>query len=154
MNPNQRLVTLVRLLPWLQVAGNLAVAAMAMQAVITGLFPYSHHWIFPFMAVVLLVQSAAFFNRGPVWPLTSLSLFLLGIGVARLRTIWESHHLIHLAMAFGICAVHHHRLAGWASPSMWTQANRRWTTVFGVVAIWAAALAWRQGIWWGLEPGA
>jgi hypothetical protein len=154
MNPDHRLIRLVRLLPWLQVAGNLAVAAMAMQAIITGVFPFSHHWIIPFMAAVLLAQSTLFFNRGPVWPLAALSLFLLAIGVARLRTIWESHHLIHLAFAFALCAVHHQRLSAWASPPFWQMANRRWGVVFMVVAAWAAVLAWRQGIWWGINTGA
>lgn len=142
-----------RLLPWLTVAGNCAVAIMFMQAIITGLFPFSHHWIFPGMAAVLLAQSAVFRNRGPVWPLTVLSVLLLGIGIARLRTIRESHHLIQLALAFGLCAAHHGCLARWVSPSSWRQANRRWAVSLGAVALAGALEAWREGLWWGLSAG-
>ncbi len=154
MNRDAQLLRILRLLPWLTVAGNIGVAGMAMQAIITGIFPFSHHWIIPFMATVLFFQSVAFFNRGPVWPLTGLSLFLLGIGVARLRTIWESHHLIHLALAFAICAAHHRRLSAWISPPAWQAANRRWAATIAAVAVAAAMVAWRQGIWWGLSTGA
>jgi len=148
MRPDPR-----RLVPWLTVAGNLALATMFMQAIITGLFPFSHHWIFPGMATVLLAQSAGFRDRGPVWPLAALSLLLLGIGVARLRTIRESHHLVHLALAFGVCAAHHRCLARWASPPAWQTANRRWAASLAAVALAGAIAAWRQGIWWGLAAG-
>lgn len=142
-----------RLLPWLTIAGNLAAATMGMQAIVTGLFPFSHHWILPAMAALLLAQSAGFRDRGPVWPLTALSVLLVGIGVARLRTIWESHHLVHLALALGLCAAHHERLARWQAPPAWQEANRRWAASLGGAALLAAALAWRQGIWWGLSEG-
>jgi len=142
-----------RLLPWLTIVGNLAAAIMLMQAIITGLFPFSHHWIFPGMAVILLAQSAGFRDRGPVWPLASLSVLLLGIGVARLGTIIQSHHLVHLALAFGIGALHHACLASWGSPPAWRQANRRWAASLALVALTGAAIAWRQGIWWGLTAG-
>jgi len=142
-----------RLLPWLTIAANVAAAVMFMQAIITGLFPYSHHWILPGMALVLLAQSAGFRDRGPVWPLTALSVLLVGIGAARLRTIWESHHLVHLALALGLCAVHHERLSRWQAPPAWSEANRRWAGSLGGVALLAAAFAWRQGIWWGLAAG-
>jgi len=142
-----------RLLPWLTIAGNVAAAVMAMQAIITGVFPYSHHWIFPGMAAMLLAQSAGFRDRGPVWPLAALSVLLVGLGIARLRTIWESHHLVHLALALGLCAAHHERLSRWSAPPVWGEANRRWAASLGAAAVLAAALAWRQGIWWGLAAG-
>jgi hypothetical protein len=144
---------LTRFLPALVVAANLAAALGWMQAILTGLFPWSHHWIFPCIAVQLLAQAFLFRTRGPGAALAGLSALLLGIAVARLPTIHASHHLIHFAMAFGLCAVLHRRLAGWAAPAPWPALHRWWAVLYAAVAVVSALLAWHAGIWWGIRDG-
>lgn len=144
---------LTRWLPWVIVAANVAGAAGFAQLVVTGLFPFSHHWIFPVMALALLVQTRMFPGGGPVAPFVACSLLLLGVAVARLETIILSHHLIHFAMAFGLGAALHRALSRWPSTPAWATANRRWAGLFLAVAVVAAFLAWRQEIWWGLDDG-
>lgn len=144
---------LTRWLPFLIVAANVALAGVFAQLVITGIFPFSHHWIFPVMAAALVTQTFSFPNGGPVVAFAVCSLLLLGVGVARLETITLSHHLIHFALAFGLCARLHRILAGWPSPEAWRTANRRWAGFFAAVAVVAAVIAWRRGIWWGIHDG-
>ena len=125
-----------------------------MQAIIAGLFPWSHHWIFPIMAGLLLAQTWLFKGRGPVGSFVGLSLLLLGIAVARLPTIAASHHLILFSMAFALAAVLYWRLAAWAGPSSaWRVATRWCAMLYAVVAVASALLAWRLGIWWGIADG-
>lgn len=128
-------------------------AAGFAQLTVTGIFPFSHHWIFPVMALALLTQTVTFPRGGPVAPFAVCSLLLLGVAVARLETIWLSHHLIHFALAFALCGVLHRILAGWPSSANWQRANRSWAGLFLAVAAVAAFLAWRQGIWWGIRDG-
>lgn len=144
---------LIRLLPVLVVAVNLTAAIGWMQAIITGLFPWSHHWIFPGIAVQLLVQAFLFRRRGPVLPFAGLTALLLAIAIARLPTIAASHHLIHFAMAFALSSILHWRMAFWESSPAWGKANRWWAAGYAVVAAAAAVLAWRSGIWWGISDG-
>lgn len=144
---------LIRWLPWLIVAANLAAAGGFAQLVITGIFPFSHHWIFPVMGVALIIQTRMFPRGGPVAPFAGCSLLLLGVAVARLETIWLSHHLIHFALAFGLGAMLHAILSRWPSSLLWRLANRRWAALFSAVAVVAAWFAWRHGIWWGIHDG-
>ncbi len=144
---------LTRFLPAVIVAANLAAAIGWMQAIVTGLFPWSHHWIFPGIALQLLAQTFLFRRRGPVAPFAGLATLLLAIAVARLPTITASHHLVHFAMAFGLTAALHWRMAAWESPPAWRRANRWWAGGYATVAVVSALIAWRLGIWWGISDG-
>jgi len=135
------------------VAANLAAAVGWMQAIITGVFPWSHHWIFPGIAAQLLAQTWVFRRRGPGGALAALAALLLAVAVARLPTIRGAHHLIHFAAAFALCAGLHVRLSGWEGPARWRRVNRAWAAAYAAVAVAAALLAWRFGIWWGISDG-
>lgn len=140
-----------RWLPVVQIAANVAGATVLMQLVTAGLFPWSHHWVLPIVEGALLAQVLATGGRG--WALAACSLLLLAITVARRETIWLSHHLIHFALTFALAAPLHARVAVTALPGSWRTSNRWWAAGFGLVAILAAALAVRQGIWWGIRDG-
>lgn len=146
-------MALARLLPALVFAANLAVAGVLAQLIISGIFPWSHHWIFPMMAALILAQTFGFRRTGPVAGFVAADVVLLGTAAARLETIWLSHHLVHFALAYGIAAVTHVRLARWDAGPGWAQANRGWARTLAAVAVGAAYLAWRNGIWWGLRDG-
>ncbi len=128
-------------------------AAGLAQLIVAGVFPFSHHWILPVMALALVLQTRLFPRGGPVAPFVACSVLLLGVSVARLETITLSHHLIHFSMAFGLGAVLHRILSRWPSSELWQRANRSWTGLFLAVALVSAFLAWRQGIWWGIRDG-
>ena len=146
-------MALARLLPALVFAANLALAAVFAQLVISGVFPWSHHWIFPVMAALILAQTFGFRRTGPVAGFVAANVVLLAVAAARLETIRLSHHLIHFALAYAIGAVTHRQLARWDAGPGWASANRRWARTLAFVAVGAALLALRDGIWWGLRDG-
>ncbi len=138
-------------LPIMQIGANVAGAIVLMQAIISGVFPWSHHWFFPVMEAALLLQVLA--TRGRGWALAACSLFVLLVAIARIETIHLSHHLIHFALTFGLAAGVHGRVARASAPGAWRSANRGWAAAFVGVALLAAVIAIRQGVWWGLRDG-
>ena len=86
----------------------------------------------------------------PVRVLTLLSLLILGVAIARLETIYLSHHLMQFSMPFFAGLTLHYRLgAGRKNP--WKHFNRGVAAICALVAFISAVIAIRYGIWWGLS---
>lgn len=139
-------------------AGNLAAFLLSASGVLSGAVAVSHHWLMPFhegllfLQVVVLGRSARGAPGAPVRTLGFLSLVVLGISVARLETMFLSHHLIHLALAWAIGAFLHRRLA-----ALRTAPWRTFNGSFAVLAaLWAGltlVVAVSSGVWWGIGGG-
>ena len=133
-------------------AGNLAAFLLSASGVLSGAVAVSHHWLMPFHEGLLFLQVVVL-GRGapgaPVRTLGFLSLVVLGISVARLETIFLSHHLIHLALTWTIGAFLHRRLA-----TLRAAPCRTFNGSFAVLAaLWAGltlVVAVSSGVWWGI----
>jgi len=138
------------LIPFLMVAGNSGLFLVSASLIVSGTFGFTHHWLFLLHEVVLLAQ--VFLFKPPflaVRTLTGLSLLVLGVAVARLETIYLSHHLMQFSLAFIAGAPLHLRLyAGRKNPMR--RFNGGMAILCAVVALVSAAIAWQYGIWWGL----
>ena len=138
------------LIPFLVVAGNLGLFLVSASLIVSGAFGFSHHWLFLLHEAVLLAQ--VFLFRPPflaVRTLTGLSLLVLGVAVARLETVYLSHHLMQFSLAFIAGIPLHLRLyAGRKNPIR--HINGGLAILCAVVALVSAAIAWHYGIWWNL----
>jgi len=139
-----------RWLPVGVVTGNLAVFQLSASCVLSGSVRLSHHWLFPFHEGLLLLKVFLLDRRLPVRTLTVLSLLVLGISVARMETIYLSHHLIHLSMAWALGAAIHRRLAATRS-SPWRAFNAPFAVVAAIWMMVTGVVAVTSEIWWGMS---
>jgi len=137
-------------LPAALVAANLGAFFLSAQTILSGTIGISHHWLFPFHEALLLVQAAVFRRAWAVKPLAGLSWLIMLLTVARLETIYISHHAIHSALTYAIGAALHVML-GSVRDAPWRGFNRRFAAACAIGALGTAYAAWKQGIWWGLE---
>ena len=133
-------------------AGNLAAFLLSASGVLSGAVAVSHHWLMPFHEGLLYLQVVFLGPGAPVRMLAFLSLLVLGISVARLETIFFSHHLLHLSLAWAIGVSLHRRLAALrAAP--WGTFNGSFAVL---AALWAGltlVVAVSSGVWWGIGGG-
>jgi hypothetical protein len=128
-------------------AGNIAVFVLSSWCVLSGAVDVSHHWLFPFHEALLLVQALLIRRAWAVKVLTGLSCLVLLLTVARIETIYLSHHLIHAALAWGLGTGVHFALS--ARPdSSWRYFNYRLGRSAPLIAGMALVMAVRQGVWW------
>jgi len=136
------------LLPLAVVAGNIGLFLVTSSLIVSGSFGFSHHWLFLLHEVVLLAQ--VFLLKPPYLPvrtLASLSLLVLGVAIARLETIYLSHHLMQFSLAFIAGIFLHLRLYSGRKNS-WRRFNGGLAVFCAVVAVTSAVIALRYGIWW------
>jgi hypothetical protein len=134
------------------IAVNLAAFLASSSCFLSDKSVLSHHWIFPLHAGLIFAQG--FLLRGRYMPATiaCISFLLLGISLARLETIYLSHHLVHFSLAWAFAFGLHLRLGIRSGAGAFRNLNLLWAGLCGISAIASFFVAFRQGIWWGIGP--
>lgn len=133
-------------------AANLLLFVVGSGFVLSGKAGFSHHWLIPFHEAALLGQVVVLGRRAPARVFLVLSLLVLGVSVARMETIFLSHHLIHMSMAWGLAAALHRRLS-LVSGAAAGKVNSSLAVLAAAWAVITLTAALLHGIWWGISDG-
>lgn len=139
---------------WL-IAGNLAAFLLGATYFLSPEARLSHHWIMPLLEGLVLIQAALVRNQRSLKALAVISAAILSVSLLRIETIYLSRHLIHFSLAWAVGGIAHLKLRTVLRDSrFFRQANTILALVSAFIAVTSCLLALRQGIWWGIGPGA